>query len=93
MSRYFIIAGNLQEFNAWRLKNMNRFLGHGLVYVVDVTYLKGYSNPEGFFIGSWRQRKDIDEILEQLIIAVMNDEEKLKTLVTLRNEIQNERTT
>ncbi len=76
--RIFVIAGNSNEYNIftrkkcdelYRANNTSISLSN-FVYVSDVITLKGYRDPHGYFIGSWRERKDIEDILEQLLIAV-----------------------
>ena len=73
--KLFIIAGTHDEFRNWR-KNYVNLIGDSfilsqqdLVYVHDVSYLKGVRNPEGRFIGTWWKRNDINEIMFQLLIS------------------------
>lgn len=39
------------------------------VYVDSADNLRGYSNPKGWFVGSWREKKGINEIMVQLSLA------------------------
>lgn len=39
------------------------------IYVSDISSLKGYSNPCGWFIGTWRNRSDLEEIITQIMIS------------------------
>lgn len=75
--KYYVIAGTRQEFEAYILsKSMLLFaagetsisLSH-FVYVSCPEILRGVENPKGWFIGSFRQRKDIDDIIIALLIS------------------------
>ena len=57
-----------------------------LVYVSGVDMLKGYSNPRGIFIGTWKKRNDISEILIQLRVSI-NDPDKEKIIKKLLNQV------
>lgn len=71
--KIYVIAGNTQEFLHYRadkwtsLKdtvdgiNINDF-----VNVSSCNVLRGVTNPHGVFIGSWRNRLDINEVLNTL---------------------------
>lgn len=65
MSIIFIVAGTAEEAETWMLNNN---LKHGDMYIkVDtVEDVDRYLNPHGVFVGTWRDRKDILEILELL---------------------------
>jgi hypothetical protein len=75
--KYFVISGNVHEFSVFIKKKCEELYAAGntdisyshFVYVADIFSLKGYSNPTGWFIGTWRERKDIDEIIVQLLMA------------------------
>ena len=75
--KYYVIAGTRQEFEAYILsKSMLLFasgetsisLSH-FVYVSSPDTLRGVEDPRGWFIGSFRQRKDIDDIIIALLIS------------------------
>lgn len=81
--KYFVIAGNRFEHDVFAKKkceemyyegNTSMTLSH-FIYVSDISSLKGYSNPCGWFIGSWRERKDIKDILQQLMLAKVGYDE------------------
>lgn len=59
----YIVAGNYNEFSEYILK---KYFDKFYCYVDSPDKLRGVRNPKGFFIGSWRNRKDIAEI--QLMI-------------------------
>lgn len=77
--KIFIVAGNFQQFSNYKKSKVGEALakddaGLGMetamyTYVSRPSILKGVSNPRGVFIGSWRQREDILEILIQLRVA------------------------
>jgi hypothetical protein len=61
--------------------------------VTHADTLRGCTNPHGVLIGSWKQRKDIIEILNRLIISTTDDYSaliKIKTelIAGVKNEIQ-----
>lgn len=78
--KYFVIAGTRSEYMAFVHKKVNELFQRGqtsitfshFVYVDSVDNLKGYSNPTGWFVGSWREKKGINEIIVQLFLAKRN---------------------
>lgn len=75
--KYFVIAGNRSEYMDFVHKKVNELFQCGqtsitfshFVYVDGVDNLKGYSDPRGWFVGSWREKKGINEIIVQLFFA------------------------
>jgi hypothetical protein len=73
MKRYFVIAGDYQEFKDYRFRKFDEATRKGdddlesfastLTYVRDPAFLRGCSDPHGVFIGSWRNRPDIHEVV------------------------------
>ena len=71
-----IVAGNHMEFTAYKRQKLNQALmnddaGLGMEvqayrYVDSADKLRGMRDVTGVFIGSWRSRKDILEIVAQL---------------------------
>lgn len=96
--KYYVIAGNAIQGRDFTRRKALEMWNSGLtsislsnfVYVFDVTVLRGVSDPHGFFIGTWRERKDIKEILYLLKVAT-HDRELIKKFMALENEL--ERTT
>lgn len=95
-NKYFVIAGNRSEYMEFVTKKVNECVKSGqfisytdFVYVDGVESLKGYSNPKGWFVGSWREKKGINEIIVQLYFAksqyVLNPEFE-KILIEWRNK-------
>lgn len=81
--RVFVISGNHEQFADYvRDKPLNG--NKKYVYVADVIYLRGIVNPHGVFIGTWRNRADILEIIDQLRISSSNHN---PVLDRLRNEV------
>ena len=76
MSKIFVIAGTVSEAEQWIKGNLEKRKNDGVttlswsdyVIVRDPTKLKGYSQPHGVFIGSWRDRKDMEEIFQILLL-------------------------
>ena len=60
----YIIAGTYQEAMNWQLRNDKPL--DEWKYVPNPVYLKGLSEIHGVFIGTWKERPDIEEILHIL---------------------------
>lgn len=80
MPKFFVIAGNHDQFSEWRRRNgtellLNRQIENlsDIVYVSSTDQLKGYNNPKGMFIGTWYRREDIENIITQLqVVGTLN---------------------
>ena len=91
--KFFVIAGNHEQARRWIKKECDRRWASGdtavtlsdYIYVDDVSRIKGYSNPHGKFIGTWKERWDIREIVEQLLISTMPPN---PTLIQIRKELK-----
>lgn len=100
--KYYVIAGNALQAKEFIKRKALEMWNNGdtfislsnFVYVADVLTLKGVSEPHGFFVGTWRERKDIMGILYQLMITT-EDKELAEKFIELKNEIErrNTRTT
>ncbi len=75
--KYYVIAGTRQEFDAYILsKSMLLFadgetsisLSH-FVYVSSPDTLRGIEDPTGWFVGSFRQRKDLKDIIVAILMS------------------------
>lgn len=64
MPPLYIIAGNNEEYLKWR-----RTRTGNSVYVYSPDALLGCRNISGYFIGSYRKRDDLDDILFKLDIV------------------------
>ena len=74
--KYYVIAGNRNEFINFRDIKCNDLAKEGktvslsnFVYVISPTQLKGISSPHGWFIGTWRDRHDIKDIVQALCVC------------------------
>jgi len=70
--RFYIVAGNYEEFKAYVVKNgpIDDIITSGVtgryVYVANRNIIMGLSEIKGFYIGTWRKREDIDAIKQQI---------------------------
>jgi|688.fasta_scaffold2369556_1 hypothetical protein len=69
--RIFVVAGTRVQYDIfirkkceelYRANNTSISLSN-FIYVDSIDKLRGYSGPHGYFIGTWCERKDIEEIL------------------------------
>ena len=70
--RYFIVAGTHAEYKNWFWKNRSRFPDNNIsdfIYVHNSIVFRGYANPHGFFIGTFRSRADLYEIVTTIIMC------------------------
>jgi hypothetical protein len=71
----YIVAGTSQEYEAWlRRKGLDR---RAYRYVTNPGMLYGMTNISGFFIGTYLNRLDIEEIQQQIEVSKL----KLSKLV------------
>jgi hypothetical protein len=76
----FVVAGNHEQAYQYINKKLEERIRNGeevsrvddYSYVRDVMTLKGISNPRGVFIGTWKERKDILEIVQTLMMNSIN---------------------
>ena len=73
--RNIIIAGTYQEAKDWRERNDKSV--NEWVYLSNPKTIVGLSEVHGVFIGTWKERPDIEEILD--IMASMRKPGKLYT--------------
>lgn len=82
----FVVAGTHEQGMNWVRQNISDYATtHGswrsisdYVIVDSVVKLKGYSDPHGVFVGTWRERKDIKDILFN--IHIQSNQVNLKIL-------------
>jgi len=72
--KIFVIAGTFIEANEWIKQDIEKKYPNdpsvtfsNYVYVYAPSRLRGLNDPHGVFIGTWRSRKDIKEIVESLL--------------------------
>jgi len=91
--KIFIVAGNVQEFETYRIKKLHEWTEYSnildpfpeYVCVHNAWQLKGLNEVEGYYIGSYKNRPDLDEI-EWCIKAIkgrMNNVDNLKGVVSV----------
>ena len=93
MSKIFVIAGNSMEARDWISSNLNKRSKAGettlsmseYVIVNSTHYLRGIKDPHGYFIGTWIERIDLEEIFQQLLVSV-NDPRSRATINRLWEE-------
>lgn len=70
----FIVAGSLREFDEYVKKKRNQYAimrqecPYDYFYVNGVDSLRGHTITKGFYIGSWRNRKDLEDIKQMIAI-------------------------
>ena len=86
VGKYLVVAGNRNEFQIFIKRKCQELWAPGynismsnFVYVAGEDQLRGYSNPQGFFIGTWRERIDLEAIF-MLLSTVMTDSIKREKL-------------
>ena len=70
----YVVAGTRWEAKGWIKKDIEKKYPNdpsvtisNYVYVDSPSRLRGLNDPHGVFIGSWRSRNDIKEIVETLL--------------------------
>ena len=74
MSKYYVICGTRQEYNEFIQRKALELFNQGdtsvslsqFVYVNSSDQLRGLVDPHGWFVGTWRDRSNIHEILDVL---------------------------
>ena len=64
---YYIVAGHYSEFAAFKERKSGD--GHSYRYLHDINDIIGLRNIKGFYIGSWRNRQDIEHVIERIKIT------------------------
>lgn len=65
----WIVAGNYHEFRQYFYKKKRSGDNKDYRYVYGVDQLRGQENLKGFYIGTYRQRKDLKDIQDQIAIS------------------------
>ena len=73
--KIYVIAGNFQQFNQFRVILAQKivdagltFYSQGTVYISTAERMRGLRNIHGYKVGTWQERSDIFEIEQQLKI-------------------------
>ena len=71
--KIFVIAGDYGQFKLFRANLADYLIREGIevrtndiVYVSKPSYLYGFRDVAGYFVGTWRDRDDIEEIVSML---------------------------
>lgn len=85
---FYVVAGNYNEYLEYAKNHAVKYPHENrrLLFVGDQETFRGTENPEGIFIGTWRDRLDIEQILHVLYVA-MKDKEKSRKIRHLFREI------
>jgi hypothetical protein len=91
----YVVAGNHEQAYQYINRKIEERVRNGeevskindYSYVRDVTTLRGVSNPKGVFIGSWKERKDIKDIVQQLMVSQTHVN---PVLIKIWKEVRNE---
>jgi len=65
-----VIAGNYDQATIWMHARQKQTVTHTIVHNVD--QLRGRRDPSGVFVGTWRERADIFEILNMLLVQMID---------------------
>lgn len=77
--RVWVVSGTEGQFYDYiKDKPLNSDKKYFYVYSPDT--LRGFVNPHGVFVGTWRNRLDIHDIIHQLIISTRTDTSNLSKL-------------
>lgn len=73
----FIVSGTYEQYKQWVRKNIDRFYAKNtsislfnFVYVSGPEIFRGHSEVHGYYVGSYKNRPDIEQIRE--MIKLMN---------------------
>ena len=90
MDKIFVIAGNKKQAKDWinnkitsmisNTQNLIYVARSNYVYVDDASRLRGIVNPHGVFIGTWKGRSDIKDIIMALMTATYETNPKLRKI-------------
>ena len=61
-----VIAGSYDQAKIWMHAKQKQTVTHTIVHNAD--QLRGMRDPSGVFVGTWRERADIFEILNMLLV-------------------------
>ena len=73
--KIFIIAGTYEQYKHWIRKNIDRIYQSdpsksitlsNFVYVSDMRQLRGHREVHGYFVGTYRNRPDIRDIVQHI---------------------------
>ena len=82
IDKYFIVPGTYPEYRTWVNKNHIFYPDNNIsdfIYVHNSIVFRGYANPHGFFIGTFRSRADLYDIVQTIIMCSNNMSNQTKT--------------
>lgn len=85
MQSIYVTAGTRKEYEEY-IRTQSDYK-KTYYYLRDKEYLRGVRNPDGIFIGSWKNRSDIKELLEHLLV-VMDNPIKQKVIRDIYNHFR-----
>ena len=81
LENYYIICGNYSEYiEHVNAKHTYKPLTKRLLFVTDRETFRGTENPDGIFIGGWRNRLDIKNLLDVMETCMTDPIKKDKIL-------------
>jgi hypothetical protein len=84
---YYIICGNYSEYiEHVNVKHTYKPLTKRLLFVTDLRIFHGTENPDGIFIGTWRDRLDIKNLLD-VMQTCMTDPIKKEKILQLKAQV------
>jgi len=89
MSHVFVIAGTFDQARQYISKKRSEYLRSGeppllmpnYLAVTDVRHLKGIRDPHGVFIGTWKDRLDIYDIIQSLALSWTGENKVLNRML------------
>jgi hypothetical protein len=94
MSKKLVIGGNSEQARHWIIQDLERRerAGETTLSLSEYTIvhradqLRGLRNPDGVFIGTWRERRDLAEIVEHLL-TIMTEPTKYNIIRQLQRNL------
>lgn len=73
--KIYVLAGNFEQFKYFRsqlleamAQNSLEFNVNDLIYISDRNKIRGVRNPFGYFVGTFQERFDYQDIINELMI-------------------------
>lgn len=87
--KIFVIAYSKAEADHWIKSNIDKRIKQGTttislseyVYVDNALRLRGIRDPHGVFVGRWRERTDIVDIVENLLMNSIHVNKELQRIL------------
>jgi len=76
IKKKYIVSGTYEEYNEFVYKRRNE-VNTSYVYVQHATQLTGLSNIEGYYIGTYFKRPDIEEIKERIALSKRSTDKEI----------------